>query len=169
MILTAVACSFIVFFILQMVVFRMLHQEAVLKAIMIIFMVTSLVHLVGSFLYADQIAAAGLSGKVIFVAVSYLIFGLAAFVYILCIFGPSETSIRIRVLRELQEAPERRLSHGELANRYNARMVLERRLERLARSGEIIERAGKYTLIKKTNFFFMIDSVANTIHSFIKK
>jgi D-alanyl-lipoteichoic acid acyltransferase DltB (MBOAT superfamily) len=166
-ILGAAAGSFIVFFVLQMIVFRMLHQEAVLKAIMIIFFATSLVHLAGWFFAAGQVGVHSLIEGITFVGLSYFTFGLTAFVYILCIFGPSETSIRIRVVRELFEAPGRSLSHSELANRYNARMILERRLERLTRSGEIVERAGKYKLIKKANFFFLIDSVANTLHGFI--
>ncbi len=163
--------SFAVFFILQMIFFRLMHQEAVLKAIMVIFVLTSLGHFMASPLIAGTLGpqAALSTGETILIALlSYLLFGLAAFVYILCVFGPSETSIRIRVVREIFEGEAHGLSHTELLGRYNAKMVLERRLERLLRSGEIIERNGKYILIKKANFFFMIDTVANLIHGFIK-
>jgi hypothetical protein len=172
-VITGAAAAFGIFVVMQMIVFRLLHQEAVLKAIMVIFVLTSAVQVIGlSYVLTAHdvfLFAGGIITKVCLVGFSYLIFGLTAFVYILCVFGPSETSIRIRVVREIFEGPQHSLTPKELASRYNAAMILERRLDRLLRSGEIVLEQGTYRLIKKANFFFMIDSIANLIHRVIKR
>ena len=58
-----------------------------------------------------------------------------------------ETSLRIRVLGELQESG-RAMSFIELSSVYNPRMIVEARLARLRQSGEIGERAGQYSVAK---------------------
>jgi len=47
-----------------------------------------------------------------------------------------ETARRIRILRELKEAPQG-LSLNEILNRYNAREIIERRISRLIQTGQI--------------------------------
>jgi len=54
-----------------------------------------------------------------------------------------ETARRIRILRELAEAPAG-LTTGELLGRYNAREILERRISRLTKSGQIVLKNGRY-------------------------
>lgn len=168
-ILTSAVASFIVFFILQVLIFRYVHPEAILKWIMNIFWLSSLLHIFWFFeirmMWPEFLPVEAIG----IVALSYFVFGLMAFVYILCVFGPSETSIRIRVVRELREGQGHRLSHEELLKRYNGRMVLERRLQRFLQSGEIRLEQGKYTLCKNANAFFMIDAVAQVIQKILGK
>lgn len=57
--------------------------------------------------------------------------------------GIGETSIRIRVLREILEA-EGGLSMEEILNRYNAREIVDVRLARLVRGGQVIYKNGRY-------------------------
>ncbi len=56
-----------------------------------------------------------------------------------------ETARRVRLLRELDEAPEG-LSEAELLCRYPADEILERRLTRLIDGGQIVERGGRLVL-----------------------
>lgn len=159
----SVAVSFFVFILLKIVILRMVHPEAVLRWIVNIFLMSSVVHCVGLALVYGHIAR-DLPGGFMFAAgVSYSIFVLLAFVYIVCVFGPSETSIRIRIVRELAQAKGGRLTHDELIRRYNGRLILERRLKRLILAQEIIEQNGTYVLRGKANAFFLIDAVANWI------
>jgi hypothetical protein len=55
----------------------------------------------------------------------------------------SEASVRIRILRELQESKEG-LSRAEILKHYNAETILSARLERLVSSGQIRLREGRY-------------------------
>lgn len=54
-----------------------------------------------------------------------------------------ETARRIRILRELYEAPEG-LSQAEILERYNAKHIVDMRLRRLLGNGQIVERQGRY-------------------------
>ena len=54
-----------------------------------------------------------------------------------------ETARRIRILRELAEASAG-LTTEELLMRYNAREILERRISRLTKSGQIVLKNGRY-------------------------
>jgi len=168
-ILVCSGSSFLLFFLLQVIVFRMVHPEAVLRWIMNIFMIVSVLHLFTMAIAYNYLQLDYPGGVLLMAAVSYFIFGLIAFVYILCVFGPSETSIRIRLVRELEGVKGGRLTHDELLKKYNGRLILERRIQRLLYAGEIVEQNGKYVLLNKANAFFMIDAVAGLIQRILRK
>lgn len=58
-----------------------------------------------------------------------------------------ETARRIRILREVFDAPEG-LSLEEILRRYNAKEIIERRLQRLLANGQIIIEEDKYYIGK---------------------
>lgn len=58
-----------------------------------------------------------------------------------------ETARRIRILKEVLDAPEG-LSLEEILRRYNANEIIERRLQRLLVNGQIIIRDDKYYIGK---------------------
>ena len=59
-----------------------------------------------------------------------------------------ETARRIRILREIESAPEG-LSHQEILQRYSAAAIVERRLGRLLTTGQIVLRDGRYHVARK--------------------
>ena len=72
-------------------------------------------------------------------------------------------------LEDEDKGSKGRLTQDQLLERYNGRMILERRLERFLKSGEIALKDGKYILVNNTNAFFMIDAVAQFIQKALKK
>lgn len=60
-----------------------------------------------------------------------------------------ETARRVRILYEFVEA-QRPLSKAEILERYNAREMVEKRLERLLSTGQVIERDGHFVLRDRT-------------------
>ena len=58
-----------------------------------------------------------------------------------------ETARRIRILREVFDEPEG-LSLEEILRRYNAKEIIERRLQRLLANGQIIAKEDKYYIGK---------------------
>lgn len=168
-VIISAGASFVVFFILKAIVFRLVDPDAVLKWIMNVFAVTSVLHMAG-IVFWNHLSSEQFAGSfLLMAAVSYVLFGLAAFVYILCVFGPSETSIRIRLLRELHEQKPGRLTHEALLEKYNGRIILKRRLQRLLLSGAIVEHNGRYEIKNKSNAFFFIDAVAAFIQKCVRK
>ena len=73
--------SFLIFFILQVIVFRMVHPEAVLRWIMNIFMIVSIVHLSALAIVYHYLLLDYPGGVLLMAGVSYFIFGLLAFVF----------------------------------------------------------------------------------------
>ena len=78
-------------------------------------------------------------------AVDLAIFVGCAYVYVDFLnFG--ESSIRTRILDEVDRGPGGRLSLGELLARYDARAVMELRIQRLIGNGQLARRGGRLVL-----------------------
>ncbi len=95
-----------------------------------------------------------------------IIYGAAAFAYVLCIFGPYETSIRMRLIRELGGSTGQ-TPLPDVLRRYNTAIILENRLTRLVGSQDLAKKGDTYHLRKTGNVFFIMDTVAQKMHAFI--
>jgi len=60
-----------------------------------------------------------------------------------------ETARRIRIIREIYEAPEG-LHEAELLNQYNARQMVELRMGRLLSKGQVIQKDNRYYIANPT-------------------
>lgn len=81
-------------------------------------------------------------------AISYMALGYCYFHFI----NLGETARRIRLLRELSESGDG-LSMDEILQRYNAKEIVENRLNRLLKSGQIIYKDDRYYIGKPTMLF----------------
>jgi hypothetical protein len=68
------------------------------------------------------------------------------YTYVFGFFNVSETARRIRLLVELLDAGPRGLSLDEVLRVYNARMIVEARLRRMAAGGQLALRDGRYVV-----------------------
>lgn len=84
---------------------------------------------------ADQAGTAALWG------LTYLSL---AYFYVFGFYNLGESARRIRLLIELYGAGERGLTLEELLAAYNARMIVEARLQRLLSGGQVVLRNGRY-------------------------
>ena len=139
---------------------RFLPPAAVLIGIVRIFAAVTVVHLVsGVIALAGMPAAAGpltlftASGCLL---VSLVLYGLMSFLFIVCVFGPFETSVRLRILRELSAAPQG-LSEEQLFFKYNNRIIIQRRLDKLLCSKKVSFDGRVYRLKKKMVFFVLTE------------
>jgi len=94
-------------------------------------------------------------------------YGLASFVYVLCIFGPYATSIRLRLISEL-DAPQGK-TMAEISRTYDSKAILDLRLKRLLASGDIRFDGDRYHIAKAHNAFFIIDAGARALHAIMQK
>ena len=157
--------SLVFFLAAQGVVFRFLKAEQLLKTIMIMAVVAGIVDAVLVWGWTKDLSvlqAMALMG------LSLVILGLALFVYVLCIFGPYETSIRMRLIREIAQGGSSGCWPQDIARAYNAQVMLDNRLKRLMGSGDVVAQNGLYRIGKHHNAFFVIDRIARGINRFIK-
>ena len=96
-----------------------------------------------------------------------LLHGLLCFVYVLCVFGPYETSVRMRLVREIFKAGPGGITAEELLRRYNNEIIVEIRLRRLIGSKYIIHKDGFYRAGSGTNVFFLFDIITGVLTKMI--
>ena len=160
--LTALS-SFIVFVVIQFLVFRFVSEGGVLKWIMALFVLCSLVN-TGLFVVLSGGAFfQSVAYHLVLFLISWSVFALLSFLYVLCVFGPYESSIRLRLIRELYRQHPQGLSVGQLYERYNNTVILKRRVARLLAARSITVCGAKYQVSNRPSFFSIADMMARLI------
>lgn len=160
--------SFIIFLAVHFIAFRWVRPERLLRSLLVcvVAIMGCPILLMGIFCslkWVDTTPQAWLGAAVLALTIQ----GLLCFVYVLCVFGPYETSVRMRLVREIAGGGVRGVSIQELANRYNAQTIVDIRLQRLIGSGDVIEKNGKYRVVSSSNFFFIFDAIAGVLKKWI--
>jgi hypothetical protein len=162
--INAVAC-FVLFVIIQFFVFRRIGEAEVLRSIMNIFMLVGIVNMGVSFDVHSLWGGFSFLRVLVCAVVSFGVYGLLCLLYILGIYGPYESSVRLRLVREFYKVHPQSLTQEELLKRYNAKTILKRRLERMVYSGDLVLEGKNYRLKKTGNFFLVFHAVS----SFLEK
>lgn len=79
---------------------------------------------------------------------SLFLSSLLAFVYVFAIYLNLDSSLHVRILKEIAKTEVKGLTYKQLLNRYNKKIILEKRLVRLVNAGEI-ERVGNTFLLHR--------------------
>ena len=82
--------------------------------------------------------------------ISVILYSISAMVYILDLLGIVESSIRIRLLTLIAAKSNKGMTRSELHEKYNAEIIIKKRIDRFISSGELI-RLGN-TLKKGSKF-----------------
>jgi len=160
--------SFSIFLIIHLVSFRWVRSEHLLKALLgtvLALMVFPII--VMGILFFFNAVDAGILTWACATVLAVLVFGLLCFVYIICIFGPYETSVRMRLVREIAKGGMEGILPEELLARYNAKTIVDIRLQRLLGAGDIVEKNGKYRVLRDQNVFYVFDAIAGVIKKWI--
>ena len=156
--------SFSIFLLVHLITFRWVKPERLLRSLLLCVMaIMALPFFLMWFFFTMKIVAAPLSVWVYATLLAVFVQGLLCFVYVLCIFGPYETSVRMRLVREIAQGAKQGISLKELSARYNAQTLVNIRLERLIGSGDIIKKDSRYHPGNKGNLFFIFDAIGGVI------
>jgi hypothetical protein len=163
-------CSFGIFLLVHIITFRWVRPEHLLKSLMAC--VTAImvvpVLLMGIF-YALKVVDAGIPAWVCAALVALVIQGLLCFFYVLCVFGPYETSVRMRLVREIAKVPSGGVTLADVLQRYNHATIVDIRLQRLTGSGDVLEKDGYYQSRDNKNLFFIFDAIAGVLKKWINR
>ena len=160
--------SFGIFFVAHVIIFRRVQPEKLLKSLRsCVLIVLFLPLLLMGILFVYKPLYLSLPAWVLIALLAALITGLIALVYVLLVFGPYETSVRMRLVREIGRGGPEGISLSELLEHYNAETILNIRLRRLIGSGDIIEENGTYRSGSKRSFMFYIDIIVGLIKKWI--
>lgn len=171
-VLSSAVIGFVVYLAVHFIVFRFITAKDILKWLMNVYYIGALTDIGVCFLWlwrqTNSGGDAGFWVTVFCVVISSMIYTFICFFYVLYVFGIYESSIRIRLLRELDACPQG-MTLPELLKRYNARLILETRLKRFVGAGELIIDGERYRMGKPSRIFYMLDALSRCIHKIIYK
>jgi hypothetical protein len=154
---------FAIWFVAQAMLFRFLKPEHLFKAVIESYVAGLLLCLVvGGLVFRF----APLGDALLYMFLCVAIYALAGLFYVTCFLGPYETSIRMRLIRELAKARDG-MPLADLLAQYNTAIILDQRLLRLLGPGDLVRRDGKFYSSKKGHVLFFLDAVARKLHAFI--
>lgn len=152
-ILINVTFAFFLFFILHLVIFRIISADKVFNGLMFVFLLAGFISIILG-IWLDYI--------LFHFAVNYLIFGeilvlflyfIITLFYILAFFGISVTSLRINVLSLINRTGRKGLTYEQILRTYNKDIIVETRLQRLMGSGVLGKVGGKYKVKDIFSYF----------------
>ena len=161
--------SFVVFLMLLILVFRLVERKEVLKWLVYVFCMALIVNLglTGWFMLQQNVLfTMGVAAILTILILPVVLYSLMSFCYVLCIFGAYESSVRLRIVRELDEAGTEGLSWEDILKRYNDDTILKIRLGRLVASKELSFDGTHYRLERKYNAFSFITLLSRIIKKF---
>ncbi len=160
--------SFGIFLIIKLFIFRWLKPEELLKSLkLIVAAAAGIPIIIAVTCFFKNIVSAPIEVWLCAGILSLGMYGLMCFSYILCIFGPYETSVRMRLVREIAKGSLEGLSFHDIDRNYNPRVITEIRIRRLKGSGDIVEFNGRYRARPTSNFFFLFDVIAGVLKKWI--
>jgi hypothetical protein len=160
--------SFGIFFTIHAVSFHRLRPEKLLRSLAwCVGAIVALPVVLVAILWSIKAAGISAAAWVMVAGLALLINCLLVMGYIMCFFVPYETSVRMRLVREIAGAGPRGLSMQELLGNYNPETILSIRLRRLVDSGDVVEKEGLYQCRRSRNFFFILYDIAKVIGKWI--
>lgn len=162
--------SFGLFLLIHVISFRWLRPEELLRSLLVcVLAILGLPLVLMGVLFAVKAEDVSVLAWVTAAILALIITGLLCFIYVLCVFGPYETSIRMRLVREIERGGPVGISIEELLGRYSPETIVNIRLRRLIGSGDIIEKDGLYRAGGSRNFFFVFDVIGDVIKKWIDR
>jgi hypothetical protein len=150
-------CSFILFLVLQIAIFRHIDSRKLMKWLMIIFISVFLIHTT-VFLFSYPMNLSGSEKFRLFIESYFLatsIYALLSFIYVSAVFGITVTSVRIQIMRTIFNHGARGMTLKEILSIYNRDVIIGTRLERLVGSGELEVSNGQYRIKHKLSLFMV--------------
>lgn len=150
------AFSFLLFIIIQILIFRYLKNTKILKGLYFALGITSIFHYLIFWILSKYLFfKIGYSFFTIFFdsSVSLILFMLLAFIFILAFLGVMTTSLRIQLLIEIKNSPKKGISYKQLLARYNKEIIIMTRVARLIEAGEVEKKKDFYFYKKHLTYF----------------
>jgi hypothetical protein len=166
--------GFIIFIVIQLIYFRFTEQKNVIKSLKIALFLAGIVMVLicGGFYYYKWQILVNYSIYIYILAcvLSVIIYCMLVYLYSHWIFGVYESSITVRLLRELASAENKGLRLSQIMEEYNEDIIIQRRLSRLISSGEIyLNSNGKYCIRRKYDIFRIQSYIIYKLKGFIEQ
>lgn len=150
--------GFVLYVVIQFLTFRFIKAEKVIKGIVNIYLFTGIIQFLLESVWLGVTAA----------FYSFILYTLLVANYIIGIFGLIESSVRIRILMEINSQGGGGIKEKEINRKYNKKIILEKRLKRMIASGELKFDKGYYRRNKRLTFYNIAEMFYRIIWSLYK-
>jgi hypothetical protein len=154
-------CAFFTFIVMQILILRFTSQKNVINSLSRL-MISSLIITLLVFVNYEYYSFEDNLLIIILVIPNYI---LMVYLYSLYIFGVYESSIRIRLIREIDNYRLSGVLFVDLLEHYNDEEIIRKRIARLISSGEIKSINDKYIINNKCGIF----SIQVIVINYLKK
>lgn len=144
--------GFLLFFILHLLVFRIMSADRVFQGLVLVFVLADIITAIMGVALNPFVFHLGLIYLVVGLLISTFLYFLLSLFYILAFFGISVTSLRINILSLINKGTGG-MSYREILRVYNKNTIIETRLKRLVGSGELRVSKGKYKSESRFSYF----------------
>lgn len=156
--------SMIVYFILHIIILRKINQKDIFKWLAYVYFIASFTpFLIGWWMGWQMIPEISLSSIIIGVLVAWIFYTFLVLAYVLAILGIMESSVRIRLLKEIYNVKDTGITLKQILIKYNKDVILQKRLRRFIAVGEISFKGGKYQLEKRFTAYSLPNLVIKSI------
>lgn len=157
MIILIAILTFIIFLTVQFSIFVNVNKKEVSKWLIRAFLIVSLAYM----FFGISLRLMGVRFLTLFLA--FFLCFLMVYLYVISVFGIMATSIRIRLLSLITSGKKQGVTKSRILKVYNKKVILKKRLERLAASGDLKLKNGEYSLGKRFSYFIVNDWILRTM------
>lgn len=147
-IIVSVLSSFIIFLTAKIVIFRLIRQENIVSGLIYATAVSSILHFMIFGIFTIYFFI-----PFFLSLISYFMFILLDFIFIMAIVGIVTTSLRIQLLIEIYKMGRKGILYNQLLKSYNRKIIVRNRLNRLKDTGDVEESHGYFHYKKKFSYF----------------
>ena len=167
-ILASAVGTFLIYLLVHTSIFRFIDTKGILPWLMRVFFIGGFLNVVVNIHLllsrTEIMTETGILGVGFCLLLSLLIYGLMCFFYVLNIYGPYESSLSVRLIREIFPTLPGGITLKEILTRYNADVIPRTRLERLIGSGEIVMNGPIYKIGKYPYIFLTLNYLGRIFH-----
>lgn len=146
--------SITAYFILHIIILRKINQNDIFKWLVYVYLLAGFFPLLIGWWWGGFNPGS---------FISWMFYTFLVLTYDLAILGVMESSIRIRLLKEIYDAKDAGITLRQILKKYNKDAILHKRLQRFLSAGEISFCEGKYQLEKKFTPYSLPDMAIKTI------
>ena len=164
--LNAIVC-FVIYLLVHLVVFRFLAPDKIIKWLIYAFIIGAMVNMISSLTFininGNMVKDFGIYRVSLSAVLTIVVYSFLSFLYIITVFGPYETSVRVRLIRELYQAYPQGRTLKQILVHYNDEYILQQRLKRLVGSRDLFFDGTHYRYQKHFNFFGVINFLVDAL------
>lgn len=148
--------SFLIYLLLHILIFRVIDNKSVIKWLINVYILGGTINLISGLFILPLYYP-------FYCFISLICYSCLVYCYVLGIFGILDSSIRIKLLTEIEIAGNKGIRIKDIFQKYNREKIVQSRMKRFVNSGEMIKDNEGYYRLKKFFSYFILNNFIMTL------